>query len=68
MRIPRTVTAAAALLLLSACVPNGVDAPTSPAPPTPAATSPADLAALRQQYGLPDCPTTDPEAEQIDGV
>lgn len=67
MRIPRTVTAAAALLLLSACVPNGVDAPTSPAPPTPAATSPADLATLRQQYGLPDCPTTDPEAEQLDG-
>lgn len=66
MRIPRTVTAAAALLLLSACVPNGVDA-TSPAPPTPAATSPADLAALRQQYGLPDRPTTDPEAEQLDG-
>lgn len=44
---------------------------TAPAPevtePVPEVTTTADLDALRVQYGLPECPDTDPDAEQVQG-
>lgn len=55
----RIRSAIAAVVALAACTPSA-----EPAPPS---TPPPDLAALRVQYGLPDCPDTDPSAEQIDG-
>ncbi|MHA6512701.1 TlpA family protein disulfide reductase [Tessaracoccus sp. Z1128] len=56
----------AATLALAACSP-AVTAPTPDPVATPAA--PADLAALRVQFGLPDCPATDPDAPQsADGL
>ena len=56
------LVAAAATLWLVACaptVPTGMPA----SPPVPQQR----LEELRVGYGLPDCPTTDPAAEQIDG-
>lgn len=55
----RIRSAIAAVVALAACTPS--------AEPSPPSTPPPDLAALRVQYGLPDCPDTDPSAEQIDG-
>ena len=57
------IIAAAALLLVTGCVPAQPDAPS----PAPASTTPAELEALRIGYGLPDCPATDPHAGQIEG-
>lgn len=59
MRIRSAIAALAAVVALAACTPS--------AEPSPPSTPPPDLAALRVQYGLPDCPDTDPSAEQIDG-
>lgn len=47
----------AAAMLVTAC---------SSTPPAPEET-PADLPALRAQYGLPDCPDTDPAAAAVAG-
>ena len=59
----RWIGALAAALALAAC-----GGPTS-VPGTPSATvvTPADLAALAERYGLPDCPETDPDAPAVDG-
>lgn len=58
----RPALALAAVALLTAC--------SATPPPTSAPTEqPADLPALRAQYGLPDCPVTDPAAEAVaDGL
>ncbi|MBB1508430.1 TlpA disulfide reductase family protein [Tessaracoccus sp. MC1756] len=61
MRIRSAIAALGAALLLAACTPGPSTTPTAPATPPP------DLAALRVEYGLPDCPDTDPAAEQVDG-
>lgn len=61
MRIRATVAALTAALVLAACSAGETPTPSQPSQPAP------DLPALRVQYGLPDCPDTDPEAEQIDG-
>ncbi|RMB61210.1 TlpA family protein disulfide reductase [Tessaracoccus antarcticus] len=51
-----------ALLAMSACASSGAETA-----PTPSAT--ADLNALRVQYGLPECPETDQNAEPVaDGL
>jgi cytochrome c biogenesis protein CcmG, thiol:disulfide interchange protein DsbE len=47
-------------------------APEPPTPTAPAASPAAEsatpsLTQLREQYGLPDCPETDPAAEAVDG-
>lgn len=68
MRILRLLSAVTAVLLLGAC---SLQAP-RPSASTPASaeastTTPEQLSALRGQYGLPDCPVTDPGASQIDG-
>ncbi|GAA4890727.1 hypothetical protein GCM10025789_04110 [Tessaracoccus lubricantis] len=60
MRIRSAVAALSAAVLLAACTP-GEGAPS--VSPTPA----PDLAALRAEFGLPDCPDTDPDAQQVDG-
>lgn len=54
------VAALCAAVAVAAC------SATPPTPTSPGTPSP-DLAALRVEYGLPDCPDTDPAAEQIDG-
>lgn len=61
----RTLVAAAALALaLTACA-----APEPASEPMPQITTSADLNALRQEYGLPECPDTDPAAEAVpDGL
>ena len=61
MRIRSAIVALAAAALLAACTPSAEPTPEAPSTPPP------DLAALRVGYGLPDCPDTDPAAEQIDG-
>ncbi len=50
---------------ISACAapPDGSGAPAS----SSAAGQEVDLAALREEYGLRDCPSTDPEAGPVDG-
>lgn len=48
--------ALAAAVVLTACS----------AAPEESATPPADLPALRVQYGLPECPQTDPDAEEVE--
>lgn len=55
------IAALGAAALLAACTPSEQPTPTEPA------STPPDLAALRVEYGLPDCPDTDPAAQQIDG-
>ncbi|HMQ67063.1 MAG TPA: TlpA disulfide reductase family protein [Arachnia sp.] len=59
----RWIGALLAALTLAAC-----GGPT-PGPGTPSTTvaAPADLAALAEQYRLPDCPETDPDAPAVDG-
>ncbi len=62
MRTKSLLVAAAATLLLAACapsIPTGMPA----SPPVPQQR----LEELRVGYGLPDCPETDPDAEQVDG-
>ena len=60
--IPRLLALVAATLALAACSPT---AETSQAP----SSAPADLAQLRLEYGLPDCPVTDPATLQVaDGL
>lgn len=61
MRIRSAIVALAAAALLAACTPSAEPTPEAPSTPPP------DLAALRVEYGLPDCPDTDPAAEQVDG-
>ena len=52
---------AAALLAVTACA-----APTTPpSEPVPEATTTADLTSLRVEYGLPECPETDPDAQPV---
>lgn len=63
MKKSMPIIAAAALLLVTGCVPAQPDAPS----PAPASTTPAELEALRIGYGLPDCPATDLDAGQIEG-
>ncbi|SDL79640.1 TlpA family protein disulfide reductase [Tessaracoccus oleiagri] len=54
----------ATLLLLAGCAAPD-PAPTST--PESAEVPPAALAQLREEYGLPDCPDTDPAAEPVEG-
>lgn len=62
----RVVAVAAIALGLSACTAE----PSAPSPePVPEITTSADLNELRQQYGLPECPETDPSATAVvDGL
>ncbi len=57
----------AALAMTSCSAPS---APPSPSvEPVPQVSTTADLDALRQQYGLPECPDTDPAVEAVvDGL
>lgn len=55
------LSALAAALLLSACA-----APASNGPTADSAGQ-AELVALRERYGLPDCPETDPTTVQLEG-
>lgn len=62
MKLTKAVASLAAALLLAAC------ATTPPQPTTPSSSaSAAELAALRERFGLPDCPVSDPDAKQIPG-
>lgn len=55
---------AAVVLAVTAC--TAPTAPTTPpSEPVPEATTTADLPALRVEYGLPECPDTDAETEQV---
>lgn len=65
----RLLPALAATLVLAACTPAPASPSGTPVPASPeqASSAPADLSALRQQFGLPDCPATDPAATQIPG-
>ena len=55
----------AALLAVTACSTPAAEVPE----PVPEVTTTADLDALRVQYGLPECPDTDPDTEQVqDGL
>lgn len=62
MKSLRLAAAVAASLLVTSCM-----AATPSQPSASSAGQSADLAALRAQYGLPDCPVTDPDAEAVDG-
>lgn len=56
----------ATALMLSACSPA---APEPVPSPTSSSIVVADLASLRLQYGLPECPETNPDTEQVaDGL
>lgn len=68
MRLPHALAVALAVVALAACSPaaSGPSAD-SVAPAETAATAPADLAALREQFGLPDCPATDAAAAPVAG-
>lgn len=58
------VVAALSLLAVQGCT-----VPDPPPEPEPVVSAPADLGALRLEYGLPECPDTDPQAEQVpDGL
>lgn len=64
MRGAVAAVVAMAVLAVSAC---SAPAPAPEAPPT--AGEAADLNVLREQYGLPECPETDPNAGQVaDGL
>ncbi len=67
MRRTLVVAAALALAMTSCSSPEpGSGLPTEPAPEV---TATVDLNTLRQQYGLPECPDTDPAAEAVpDGL
>lgn len=53
------------LLTLNACS-APASAPTgSPVQPQPSASGSVDMEALREQYGLPECPDTDPDAAAV---
>ncbi|MCC2594377.1 TlpA family protein disulfide reductase [Tessaracoccus sp. OS52] len=55
------------VLILAGCAaPAGPAAAPAPSAPAPA-ESDVDLQQLRLRYGLPDCPTTDPAAEAVEG-
>lgn len=62
----RCLAVVAIALAMSACTAQ----PTPPSPePMPEVTASADLNALREQYGLPVCPETDPSAQAVaDGL
>ncbi|MGO1384634.1 MAG: redoxin domain-containing protein [Arachnia sp.] len=61
------VAAALALVLTSCSSPEPT--PDLPSQPVPEVSTTVDLNALRQQYGLPECPDTDPAAESVqDGL
>ena len=61
MRIKVAATSLGAMVALAGCVP----APSAPTAPSPTPT--ADLASLHAQFGLVDCPETDPAAEAVEG-
>ncbi|MHA6525934.1 TlpA family protein disulfide reductase [Tessaracoccus sp. G1721] len=65
----RLLPALAATLVLAACgtVPASPAGSTTPPSPGQASSAPTDLEALRRQFGLPECPATDPEATQVPG-
>ncbi|MDO5735579.1 MAG: TlpA disulfide reductase family protein [Propionibacteriaceae bacterium] len=56
------VAVVASLLALSSC-----STPAAPTPTQPSVSATADLDVLRVEYGLPECPGTDPQAEQVAG-
>lgn len=58
--------ALAAIALLGACTPADTP-PAATASPAGASTEAVDLIALREQYGLPDCPETDLDAHAVEG-
>ncbi len=59
------VALTAVILAVTAC--SGPATP--PSEPMPEMTTTADLTALRLEYGLPECPDTDPDVEQVpDGL
>lgn len=60
MSRPRTLVVALLALGVAAC--GGGDPE-----PTPSPSPTADLGALRVEYGLPECPETDPAAVAVDG-
>lgn len=64
MRLPHALAAGLAVVALAACSPASDP---SAAPAETAATAPADLAALRERFGLPGCPATDAAAAPIPG-
>lgn len=67
MRGAVLAVAAVAVLAVSACSGPAPAGPAPEAPPSASAT--ADLNALREEYGLPECPDTDPAADQVaDGL
>ncbi|WP_296138644.1 TlpA disulfide reductase family protein [uncultured Tessaracoccus sp.] len=60
----RRIPAVLATLLLAGCQASPVAPPPAPTPePSPT----ANLTALREEYGLPDCPDTDAGAEAVGG-
>ncbi len=62
----KALAASSAFLLTASCSTPAVS--TSPPPERmPEVTASADLNLLRQQYGLPECPDTDPAAGAIPG-
>lgn len=64
MTIARALAVAVATTVLAACATTPQAPATTGPTPTVAAS---DLQALRIHYGLPDCPDTDPAADQVDG-
>lgn len=62
LRGSRWCAAACCALLLAACSAPGSE-PSDAATPVPT----PDLAQLREQWGLVDCPETDPDATPVDG-
>ena len=60
------VGVAALCALLAGCATPAAE-PTSGPSAAPSTSAEVDLEALRLQYGLPDCPATDPAVEAVEG-
>lgn len=60
----KIVAALAVVIALSSCTTPDIS-PTPSSDPMPEVSSTADLNVLREQYGLPECPDTDPATQAI---
>lgn len=62
-RLRALTLAVCSAALLAACAPDAAPGPVA----SPTSSADVDLVQLREGYGLPDCPATDPDAPALDG-